>query len=669
MRWIIRIGVALSIVIIAAVAVLLLLPAERIARLVTDQFEAATGRAMVLEGDVRPTLWPEFGVNTGAVRIANADWSDAGPMVQAEGLSIGVDLASVLGRKIRVTRIEVDRPQILLELARDGRANWDMWADADTGGAATAAEAAPASGSDDVAGEAWGLYGLDHATVSDGTFTFVDHATGSRTQVDSVDASLRLPDFDGAADLEATLAMNGQPLSVNARIDGFTAFLAEGAVPVSMQGNIGGSSIGFDGRAGVSPMGAAGQIEADLADRTALFALIGQPAPEVPLGLGQKISVAGDLTLTDRSLALREATVRLDHNVLVGAVDIALGERPRVTAKLGGADLDFSALMGEEVPTETGGASGGGTAAVTAVEWPRDHIDVSALHLVDADVALSASSLDMGIAKLGATRVVIALERGRAVTDIREMNAYGGNLDGSVVVNARGGLSARANLRGAGVALQPLLQELAGYDRLIGTGDLTVNLLGVGNDLATLMASLEGDAALNLGQGELRGLDLVGMLRNLDPGYVGEGSKTIFDGVSASFAVDKGVARNSDLQLRAPLLTATGQGEIDIGAMTLDYRVVPALLEGQTNGGLKVPLMITGPWTAPKFRLDLAALAEQELADDVEKLKVQAEEVVKDKIESELGVKVDDLGDVEDVLKRELEERAKKGLLDLLGGN
>ena len=274
------------------------------------------------------------------------------------------DLASVLGRKIRVTRIEVDRPQILLELARDGRANWDMWADADTGGAATAAEAAPATGSDDVAGEAWGLYGLDHATVSDGTFTFVDHATGSRTQVDSVDASLRLPDFDGAADLEATLAMNGQPLSVNARIDGFTAFLAEGAVPVSMQGNIGGSSIGFDGRAGVSPMGAAGQIEADLADRTALFALIGQPAPEVPLGLGQKISVAGDLTLTDRSLALREATVRLDHNVLVGAVDIALGERPRVTAKLGGADLDFSALMGEEVPTETGGAaaSGGGTA-------------------------------------------------------------------------------------------------------------------------------------------------------------------------------------------------------------------------------------------------------------------------------------------------------------------
>ena len=103
--------------------------------------------------------------------------------------------------------------------------------------------------------------------------------------------------------------------------------------------------------------------------------------------------------------------------------------------------------------------------------------------------------------------------------------------------------------------------------------------------------------------------------------------------------------------------------------MTLDYRVVPALLEGQTNGGLKVPLMITGPWSDPKFRLDLAALAEQELADDVEKLKVQAEEVVKEKLESELGVKVDDLGNVEDVLKKELEDRVTKGLLDLLGGD
>ena len=97
--------------------------------------------------------------------------------------------------------------------------------------------------------------------------------------------------------------------------------------------------------------------------------------------------------------------------------------------------------------------------------------------------------------------------------------------------------------------------------------------------------------------------------------------------------------------------------------------MVPALLEGQTNGGLKVPVMVTGPWASPRFRLDLAALAEQELADDVEKLKVQAEEVVKEKLESELGVKVDDLGNVEDVLKKELEDRVTKGLLDLLGGD
>lgn len=37
------------------------------------------------------------------------------------------------------------------------------------------------------------------------------------------------------------------------------------------------------------------------------------------------------------------------------------------------------------------------------------------------------------------------------------------------------------------------------------------------------------------------------MLRNLDASYVGAGAKTIFESISASFTVEKGVLSNNDL--------------------------------------------------------------------------------------------------------------------------
>lgn len=50
MRWILRIMFGLLVLVVTGVVALFLLPAEKIARVVTTGFEAATGRAMTLEG-------------------------------------------------------------------------------------------------------------------------------------------------------------------------------------------------------------------------------------------------------------------------------------------------------------------------------------------------------------------------------------------------------------------------------------------------------------------------------------------------------------------------------------------------------------------------------------------------------------------------------------------
>ncbi len=128
------------------------------------------------------------------------------------------------------------------------------------------------------------------------------------------------------------------------------------------------------------------------------------------------------------------------------------------------------------------------------------------------------------------------------------------------------------------------------------------------------MQGLKGEGSLSLGQGELRGLDIGGMLRTLDPGFVGEGQKTIFDGIAGNFSIAGGVLSNSDLKLTAPYLTATGTGEVGLGARTLNYRLRPTALAGADgSGGIMVPLWITGPWADPTFRLDLETLAREKM--------------------------------------------------------
>ncbi|WP_283178405.1 hypothetical protein [Gemmobacter sp. 24YEA27] len=79
--------------------------------------------------------------------------------------------------------------------------------------------------------------------------------------------------------------------------------------------------------------------------------------------------------------------------------------------------------------------------------WPRDHIDVSALGLVDANISLAANSVDLGVVKFGETRFMLTIDRARAVFDLRQLAAYGGAVSGEFVVNGRGGLSVGAIFR------------------------------------------------------------------------------------------------------------------------------------------------------------------------------------------------------------------------------
>ena len=434
-------------------------------------------------------------------------------------------------------------------------------------------------------------------------------------------------------------------------------------------------------------MAAKGDVQADLGQLIEVAALAGAVAPDLPKGLGAGgVTVQGGLTLTDAgSVHLRGGTLRLDETVLAVDADLTQGEdRPKLVAKVVAGALDLQAAMGQ-----SGGGAGGG---MQSEGWPKERIDVSALSALDAEVSLKADGVNLGLATFGPTALLLTIDRSRAVFDLARAKAYDGEISGQFVVNGRKGLSVGGDLAFKGLALQALMADLAGYERLVGTGDLRLKFLGSGASVDAIMQGLEGSGSLAVGRGEILGLDIGGMLRTLDTGFVGEGQKTIFDALTASFTIAGGELANDDLVLDAPFAKVTGEGRLGLGARTINYRLrATALTDVVGEAGITAPILIRGPWANPKISLDLEALAREQLEEEAKALEAAAkaraaeleaearakaaevEAQARAKLEAELGVVQGEGETLEEAVKRRGEEaltdEAARALEKLLGGN
>lgn len=661
MRWVFRaIGVVVSLLILG-VAGLFLIPAERIAGIAAQQFEAATGRQLTITGSVRPSIFPVIGARVENVSMGNAPWADSGPMLQAESVDLGLDLVALIRGDLVVRHFEAHGPRIVVERAADGRLNWLFEGAGDAAGG-TAGGGAPGLTS----------LSLERAQITDASVRFIDRQAGTDLQLEAIELLLTMPRFDGPGDLQLSGRHNGQDFTTETHIGSVAGILGGEVVALSVALQAGGVTAAFNGRGGLQPLAADGRVSMEgqgLAPLIALSGGTGEPLPPA----ARPLALAGQMTLAPAgSVHLRDASLSFGQNQLAMALDLTMdGERPRLSGEVSAASLDLTAFTGG------GGESSG------AAGWPRDTIDLSALGLMDAAVAFSVGPVRTGIIDLESARGSLAIDRSRGVLDLREARLFDGTLRGELVANNRSGLSVGGNLSAQSVALLPLLRQFAGFERLSGTGGFDLRFLGVGNSLDAIMRSLSGEGRLALGQGEIIGFDLAGMLRNLDMSYMGEDNRTIFQSLSGSFTIENGVLRNQDLALEASRVSVAGRGTIDLGAQVLDYRVIPeALRNAETGEALRVPLLITGPWSAPRFRLDLEGLAEQRLREQAERLELRAREEaarledrarerVDQELQQRLGIVRQEGQSAEDALREggreRLEEEVGRGLLRLLG--
>ncbi|MEE4345164.1 MAG: AsmA family protein, partial [Paracoccaceae bacterium] len=276
MGWLFRILGALVVMVVVCAIALLMLPGDRIANVAVDQIKAQTGREVILRGQTTVSYYPVLGVSTGAVEIANAAWSDAGPMLVADSLKLGVDLMSLIGGDVKITGLELVNPQVLLEIGRDGRPNWQLGVDG----------VAP-SGQPSGVSTALAL-SLDRALITGGQVRFVEHRSGAQQRVDDLSVDLRWPQYRGAAQITLAARPQGAGLIDIAGEIGNLAALIEGeATTTRLEAKADGGTARYEGGLAM-PLDLDGRLAVTLSDTGAFLAALGLPRIELPPGLGRK---------------------------------------------------------------------------------------------------------------------------------------------------------------------------------------------------------------------------------------------------------------------------------------------------------------------------------------------------------------------------------------------
>lgn len=561
-----------------------------------DLVRERTGRALTVEGDLTLSLWPQIGLAAGAAALSGPD--GRGEAARIEGGTVAVAIRPLLAGRLHVEALTVRGLRLSLGEAE--------------------------------AGIGWRLEDarLDAEPIAD--------REPGRLSLDG-----RLRRSDGGADLALELA---------------SAFVADQAadtvslteLKVRLRGAAG-------GLAGVS-IAATGQVKLDLAARTAVADTL---SIEATAAGGPTLSLAGsaragfaaesaDVALKGR---LDEAPVRLvaklsrftplsaQWSVTAGELDL-----DRLRAELAAVERTpkpGKSPAGSEAPapgTPTAAGAGARPGPPPSTATPKQAA-LPAIADVETRGSLKVDRLRVAGLAVGGLAANVATGDGRIAIESLTGELNGGALKANASMTAAG-----HRLAGSltGVDAGGLIRDASGREPLDGRGDIRVDLSTRGLDGDAALRQLAGSASLMLRDGAIRGVGLDRIMQQVRgalegrlpvEGKPGPGERTPFQALGASFRITQGVATSDDLDFRADWLRATGGGQIDLPAQSLDW-LVRATMSGTPGGaadaaarrdvfsrlqGVPVPVRLSGRFDDLRYRVEVKELATAAARKEVER--------------------------------------------------
>ena len=651
-----------AIVVILVVAVLVLpslVPKDTLRAQIENQIESATGREVVIAGDVGVSIIPSVELTLEQVTIANAPGAVAANMIDLGALRLKVGLFPLLGGDLVIDEFVLERPTIQLEIDSQGKPNWEF----DTAKPASDTQSGGGSGSGGGAPAFLNDIRLGDVAIVDGTVVYTDRQAGTEERLDNVNLRLSLPDLDRPFDVDGALGWHGEAVNLTVNVARPRALLDNQTTDLKTSVETKHLTLSFDGKVtGGTPLRLEGTTDLKSPSIRELAAWAGSPIEMAGDTLGP-LGVVGTVKVAQPIIAFTGAQIAIDAIRANGNVELNTGGAvPRITGNLDVAALDTNPYMGGAPASGGGAARAGADQPQGNGDWSDDPIDLSGLKAVDADFTLRVESILVQGIRIGQSALRLTVQGGLMTADLTEMALYDGQGKAKIVANGTGSVpSVALDFDLAGMQAEPLLADAVGFDRISGTARSDMSVRSSGRSQREIVGNLNGNGSLAFTDGAVKGINLGAMLRNVGSAFLdasaGEQQKTDFTEITGTFTVTNGVVKNDDLQLLSPLLRVNGAGTVEMPPRTVNYRITPKLVAsaegqgGQTQAaGLTVPVIVSGPWSDLSFRPDLAG-ALQETLKDPAKAKEAVQETIKSITGGEDGEKRDPIGTVRGLLR------------------
>lgn len=622
-----------------------------------------TGRELVIEGDVSLSIFPWFAIEVGRTKLGNAPGFGDEPFAEFERAKLSVRLLPMLlRREIVIDTAELESLNLNLEVAKNGRSNWDDFlSDSET----TTSDSTGGGGAIEIAG----------VDVSDTTIRYRDRQSGDTYILSKMAMQLgRVSDDGRPVPAKGSFLFDTQPMGISGNIDIDTVMsfdLKEGLVVfdgLDVEGVVEGIAtsptrlefetpgielstkdematvqplrlkiLGIDIKADVEPFSYAGsilpkgKIAVDAFSPRSLMTLLDIEVPvTADPGALSRVIVDANATVTSKAIELRDLELKLDDTTLTGTLSAPRSSSGTYSFNLDADEIDLARYM--EPADGADGADAGGAGEAVPVEIPTDLIRGFNAR---GDLRLKTASLG----EMRFDKVVLGLNvaNGRLRLNPVTASLFGGSYSGDVRIDASGAtpvLSVDEKIQD--VQLADLARAMFKKENITGTISGAFTLSGRGNDMSAVQRSLAGNMSFTLTDGAYEGTDIWYELRRaralLKGGEAPKPSlppRTRFSSVSASGVVTDGVMRNDDLAAVLPFMRLSGSGTVDLAAATVNYSLVARVLErpetlpNVTEAELAdfteavVPLKITGPLSAPSVKPDVEKLLRKRVEDEI----------------------------------------------------
>ncbi|WP_105189442.1 AsmA family protein [Pseudoalteromonas sp. T1lg48] len=633
-------GIIIVVIIGLLIAIPFFIPVDAIFTKVSEEVEKTTGRTLTIAGDKDLAIFPSLRLELNDVSFSNmADGSRAN-MATMKQLDIHIPWSSLFSGEVKLDKFVIREPDVLLETNAQGKGNWQLFD--------KVAEQQPQqtqSGQISLP-ESFDVE-LGEVAIYGGQFTYLDGQTGAKQQISDLELAVLLESLRKPLELKGGVTYMAQRFNLDLVVDNPIKAI-EGrsfAVTKSVDSEL--VNLEFKGQIAEQGQSITGTLHLD-----------GDSVKDIAKWQGVELnakdnafnafSVDGAMQLQGQSFTINKLVAKLDELAIEGMSTINLGERLAINANVDLGMLDLNPYLPE--PTEAAATPAEKPAEEAKAEpivWDDTKMDLSALNSLDANVVVRSSGLKARDITLGENQFTLKLQNAVANLSLDKFVAYEGQGKGTVMLNAKQvPYQINTNFSLAGIDAEPLLTDAAKFDKLMGKGSLDWQLSTRGQSQKDFVNALAGTLSFNFADGAVKGANVAELVRKakelikgntaaladgLNTGY-DESQKTDFTALTGSMTFTKGVGTNSDLSLQSPLIRISGEGEVDLPATKVNYRLVTGIvdsIEGQgttdESTGFKIPMRIKGPFHDVGISLDVADAAKEE-----------AKEKVKDKVKDKL---------------------------------